>query len=444
MLNKYRQLWAPDGSKPPSLLLSIALFGLSVLLPMLLVFLFTDPEKGILGLGLIGGVIFLTIFFNVKVYAVYVLPLIFLFTPERFIIFLTILFLVSFLAGRLRAGKISIEFPFPVLLFIVAVTGLIGYAKAYDLSVGRYVYMNMLILPMLIFIVFYNLKLSNEATRKMLTIMCIFAAITGYLSLGRYFVVGWTRWIVGWSGANPAAVYFSMITPFALLSFINSKSHTSKVQWWIILLGIFAGIFITQSRAAYLVILISLVYISWKDRRVLKVMTPIIIIGVVAVPTLVLYRLAMLFGVGLFPDWSSIGRVEIWMNSFKLIPHFFPFGMGIDNYEMIYNLTFPKSIIRAMHPHNVYLRWYFEFSFFTTIGLLLIFFLTFKKSFRSIKRMKKDEWTEDDWLLMSINAGFLNALIAAMVDSPFHHLQVAIALWVFIAFQLTILKRKYG
>lgn len=399
------------------------------------------PMATVIGFGIIIFVIWISLLFNVTYYAIFILSTIFLYANQRFILIVCGLFMISFFTGRLQANKITLSIPYPVLFALLLGSGVLGVYKSWDLDMGRYIFQFTLLLPIVIFMIYFNLKPSTKDIKKQLAVICLYAAAIGYISLIRYFLIGWTRLIVGFNTSNPAACFFGMILPFAIVSLIDSKENWEKILYWIVILGIAAGIFVTQSRAVYFTSIISIFYIAWKDRRVLKVMAPVIILGILVVPTLVTYRLLLMFGIGGDTDWSSVGRVQIWINTLFLIPEYFMWGMGIDSFRIIYPLNFPLSIIRAEHPHNVYLRWLFEFGIIGVSAYLLIIVSVFKSAFREIKKIKRDNWSQENRLLMGLNAGFLSALLAATVDSPFHHPQVAIFFWMVIAFQIIIVGR---
>jgi len=440
VIERYRQLWAPDSETLPGALLVWGLLAASIIIPLLLGILVYDPIISLIGLGIIVLFIGIILFFNVTHFAIFVFPLIFIITYHHVILGISILFAISFLAGRLQAGHISIQLAYPIMILVLILSGTIGLTRAYDQDMGRYLFQYNLLLPILVFLVYYNLKPSNKSIVVNLTVICIFAAIIGWISIGRYLSSGWTRAIIGWR-TNPAACFFGMILPFALLSLLYAENNLKKILWWVTLLGIFAGIFVTQSRGIYLTTLLTLLYIYWKDPRVLKVIMPIVVLALFIVPTLILYRLAILFGVGQEVDWSSVGRIQIWVNSIILLPKYYLLGMGIDSFRYVYPINFPMAIVRAEHPHNIYLRWLFEYGMAGVFAYIYILWGVLRRTIKRIILIEKGNWTEDDRLLFGINAGFITSLLFSFVDSPFHHPQVVILLWMYIAFQLILVGR---
>jgi len=150
----------------------------------------------------------------------------------------------------------------------------------------------------------------------------------------------------------------------------------------------------------------------------------------------------MTFGMGSTPDWSSVGRVQIWLNSFELLREYWFLGMGIDSFRDIYPINFPNSIVRANHPHNIYLRWWFEYGLIGISAYLYIIAASFGKAFKRVREMKRENWNSSDRLLLSLHIGFIASLAASMVDSPFHHPQVIILFWMFLVYQNLLVRRS--
>lgn len=346
------------------------------------------------------------------------------------------------MAGRLLAGKINIDFPNPVVLFILFVAAINGAIRGLNHSNSYYMFKMLILLPMVLFIIYYNLKPSNKIIEKNLFLISIYASITGWVSFVNYFLLGQdTRNIIGWYSQNPAACFFGMIMPFALVSVLQEKNKIRKIFLWGILVGIWTGIFVTQSRAIYITTLFTLGYIALKDKRALGVVMPILIAAIVILPSMILYRIMMMFGAGSETDWSSVGRVQIWLNSILLIPDYFWFGMGIDSFRTLYSARFPLIFIRAVHPHNVYLRWLFEFGIFGMVAYIYILIKPLFTSFKRVRKIDNKVWSTQEKLFVSLNAGMITALVASMFDSPFHQPQLSILLWMYVAF-LTLLNSR--
>lgn len=426
---------------PPGKTNAWLLLLVSVTIPLALAMFPYTPVIGWVALGVIGAIVGLSVFFNISKFAVFIFPLAFFLAIDRVILILTILLLISFAAYLLQSGRFSLNIVYPLLLCVIIVTGLNGIARSADPDMARYLYQYTMIIPILVFIVFYNLQPTNSEIRSNLLIICIVAALVGWISLGWYIQSGLPRRIFGWRSQNMAACFFGMVIPHALIALIDTKDITRKLGWLVVFAGILAGIFVTQTRAIIISGLASILYIGWKDRRALKIMMPAILIALVAMPTLIVFRLAMMFGKGVHPDWSSVGRIQIWLNSLQLIPEHFFLGMGIDSFRIVYPTLFPTGFIRAGHPHNNYIRWLLELGVFGMMAFVYIFFSTLRRGLRPIAKVIKGEWGNEERLLLGINAGIIGTLLAAMVDTPLHSPPVVVLFWIFLAYQMILTRR---
>jgi O-antigen ligase len=282
--------------------------------------------------------------------------------------------------------------------------------------------------------VFYNLRPNHREIKTFLAVLTALSSVIGWLSFARYFVVGWTRDIIGWS-SNPAAFFFGLLVPVAMICLLDSRRNLERVFWWCVILGIFAGIFVTQSRAIYLSVFIGIMLLSIKDKRVLRVLAPILLGMFLVAPVLLIYRMAMMFGVTDDVDWSSVGRVQIWLNSMTLIPKYFLTGMGIDSFRTIYSANFPMVFIPAEHPHNYYLKLLFEYGIFGVISFLWLVGGIMKKALNHIYFNRESSFShEHSRILTALTTGVLTILIASMVDAPFHHPRLIILFWLFLSF----------
>jgi O-antigen ligase len=240
---------------------------------------------------------------------------------------------------------------------------------------------------------------------------------------------------------NAGAAALSLFVPFVLVSMIDSAGKRRMWLYLTILLGLIGGVLVSQTRGVLFSIILTVIYIAWRDRRVLKIMIPIFAIGFIALPTLILHRMMMLFGAGTEVDWSSVGRVQIWWNSLRMMPDYFWFGMGFDSFRQIYISRFPIAFIEAVHAHNIILRWIFEYGVFGMIAMVLFISKIWLKAHHSVVVNAEKEWTEDSRLLLIINASILTIIISGMVDCFLTDNRIVLVTWLFMAYQLVLSKR---
>ena len=433
LIGSYKKLWSPErtASIPTSAI--IALFLISVAIPILISLYPVNAMLGMIGIGVMGFIAVMILFFDVYKFALFAFPFMFLVPYHNVTLGMSILLTVSYVSASLQSGRMSISIPHLLPLAIYLLAGFNGMTRAVDQSMGMYLFRFNVLIPAVMFVVFYNLKPSVKEIKTFLAVVMALTSLVGWLSFARYFVVGWTREIIGWS-SNPAAFFLGMLVPVALFSLLDAHRSLEKVFWWIVIMGIFAGIFVTQSRAIYLSVFIGVAFLSFKDRRVFRVVAPIILGIFLIAPVLLIYRMAMMFGVSEEVDWSSVGRVQIWLNSITLIPKYFLTGMGIDSFRHIYPANFPMGFISAEHPHNFYLKMLFEYGIFGLVSFLWLVAGILKPALMRIFSRKRDISDEKDRMIIALTTGVTTALIASMVDAPFHHSRLVILLWIILAF----------
>lgn len=443
LLSSYKRLLTAEQDSRLPLIAILLLMAISIGVPVATGLYSYNSLISFVAISLVALILCLVLFFDLKNFALFVMPLVFLFRNQNPLLVITALLFLSFLAWRLLSGRISFQFPYPTLTVLIILTGFNGVLRAVDPDAGRYYYIYTVLVPLFAFLVFYNLRPSTSEIRSNLTIISIIAAIIGWVSFIKYIHTGIPRVIVTWGLAqqNLGAAFLSMLFPLALISIIDSFGKKSFWFWIWVFFGLLGGIFASQTRAIMFSILFTMIYIGWYDRRALKIMIPIIIAALIVLPTLLIYRMAMLFGIGAEIDWSSIGRIQIWLNSLSLIPQYFWFGMGTDSFLILYPLKFPLAFINASHVHNIYFRWLFDYGVFVMIGFILIIISCWRRGHRAISVIKPSEWNSDTRTLFAINAGILGILLAGFVDAFLTDNRIVLLFWIMLAYQLILSKR---
>ncbi len=417
------------------------LFLMAISIPLAVAYGVYDYRFALAVFIALAGIIGLILFYNVRTFSMVILPLYYLVIIDHVYFALIILLVIAFLAERTNRANFSLEVPHPLLLFILLVAGANGVVRAVDRDMGRYEFEFAYILPIIAFIIFYNLRPTNMGMKIYLSIITAATALIGWISLALWIQTGIPRQVFRWDSQNTAGCFMGMVLPFALLALLDAKSKGSRIMWLVIFWGVFAGILVTQTRAVLVSLFIAIVYISFKDRRILKVILPALLVVGIALPSLIIYRLALLLGLGDTPDWSSVGRVEIWLNSIQYIPKYFLLGMGMDSFRILYSIDFPYSFVSAIHAHNQYLRWLFDIGIFGLAAFLAIIFKTMSKAMRAVKEYLAPEVVEDRRLLLAINGGLISGLAASMVDATLVQTPSALFLWSMLAFQLVTVAR---
>jgi O-antigen ligase len=436
MASWYRKLWIDLLGSPLSYWVVAGIFLFTVGIPATIAVGLYNPWIMIsvfIALAALAGLI---LFFDVRAFGIYILPLTYLVMHEHVTLAVVILFLIAFAASRLAQSHAALDVPYPLILALLLLAGLNGWVRAVDPDMGRVVFVNVILQPIIIYLIFYNIQPNTRDMRSHLMIIALACAVIGWISLAMWAAGGDERTVFRWGSQNPAAVFFGMILPFTILSLVEAEHLSHRLMWVWILLGITAGILVAQTRAVLLSTLVATIYLAMKDRRVYKVMLPVLLLASVAVPGLIAYRLALMFGLGSTPDWSSVGRIQIWSNSVTYIPHYYLTGMGIDSFKALYKTDFPFSFIKAVHPHNIILKWIFDYGILGLSAYIAIIYLPLKRSFRAIGKGSAIAETQEGRLLLALNAGIISAILANMVDATLHNAPLAMLMWTMIVFQL--------
>jgi O-antigen ligase len=441
MLAAYMRLWRWSGSLPPSRLILPLLLGLSIVLPITLSMVFYQPLLTLAALAVIGGLVGTALFYDVRRFLFLLFPFVFLTGLANVGLALALLILVSFLAGMIRADRMWVEISYPVMFLVLGVSLFMGWSQANDKSLARYLIQHSYLVPILIFIVINNLNPDVKLIRANLFVVSVIGAIIGLGTLAMYLRTGVPRIIFQWDSQNLGAAFLGLTLPFPVLALLEAKQAIQRSFWVAIILAIGAGIAVSQTRAILLGSLLAIIYIGWRDRRALKIMLPILLVAAVMAPALIFSRLLMLIGRGPNADWSTVGRIQVWLNSLQLLPHYFLRGMGISNFHGIYMASFPYSFLPAQHPHNLILHYIFEIGVFGMIAYMTIIISCLARGHRAVRLSPVGEEEDATRVLIALNAGVMMLLIAGMADAYLRDPRVSILFWSYLAFQLVLVRQ---
>lgn len=443
VIKGYLQLWNPDGRASLNSFAGWLLLLFVTVFPLTVGLLFYDPKPLLIGLTLIGMVVGSIYFANIRLFLIWVVPFAYLIIRDMSVSILVILSFIAFIVNRISTGKLTIQVPYPVTMAILILFGMYGgLVLAVDSSLGRYAMLHSLFFPMILFIVFYNVKPTIGEIRNFILVACLFTAILSWGTLAQYLLGGDARTVFGWSTVNRMAGFLSLVIPYSMLMVLKTTNIKWRLAWIWIFLGLCSGLLVTQTRAIMLSSFIVMFYLGIKDRRAWQVMSLLVVVAVIFARELFLSRLAMTVGMGEVPDWSSIGRLEIWLNSLQMLPDYYLFGMGIESFRFIYPVTFPNAFLKPEHAHNIYLRWLFEYGLFGTLayGAILIR-TTLKGHFAVMKDRVKGMFEDEAIVLTGINAGIISLLLGGMVDTYIAVPTTATLVWIYVAFQLNISRK---
>jgi O-antigen ligase len=300
-----------------------------------------------------------------------------------------------------------------------------------------------LIVPIFILLANYGLDLSTREIRISLMIFCSVAAIIGGAGFVTWLFTGAYRVMYTWpvGAQNRGAAFLGLFLPHALVSLIDAfRYRKNRLIWLTIFSGLLGGILASQTRSILLTLFPVVFYISRHDRYAMRFLMVILLIALATIPSLLITRMAFFFGQGEV-DWSSVGRIQIWLNSLEMLPKYFWTGMGISSFKQIYSVTYPYAFIKAIHPHNIYLQLIFDYGIFGLIGHLWLFFGGLWIGHKAMKQGLTTGLHDEARTILGLNAGLICILIAGLTDSFLTGLRVAFAFWIIFAYMLVLSRR---
>jgi O-antigen ligase len=229
-------------------------------------------------------------------------------------------------------------------------------------------------------IILYVVAISIRPTRKELYWICMLAVAGGVAAAAVGYVFGIEgsggpgtrgRLVVGEQAANPNGLAASLILPLALATagIVGLRNPLQKLLAVGALALIGVGVFITQSRAGLVAIIVTVLVFVCRVRIRWQVMVPIAVLlaMVVILPDTFFTRAEKMFS---GEDSTGAGRTRIWAAGIKALEHVGIFGAGLSNYEEIYQFSDAFSPgVWEKGSHNTFLGAWVELGI---IGLVLM------------------------------------------------------------------------
>ena len=443
MLEAYKNLWCRrpgfEELEPPVLVL---LF-LSITVPLFLILGLFEPDLALIPLAICGGLAVAVLVFDTTKFLFWLFPVAYFINHYKINNILLVLIVISHILRMLQTGKVQLDIPFPTLFLFLLAAMANGVLNALDPVIGRYTLIVVYLLPLALFFITFNLSPTIHEIKTHLAILSFIAGVTGWISLAIYLGSGSERVVFHWESQNVGASFLGMVFPITLISLIDARTSRDKAFWAFALIGTTAGIISSQTRAVLFSCLIAVLYLALQDKKAMKVFLPILIAALILTPTLLISRFAMMFGRADVADWSSIGRIEIWYNSLKMLPTYLWSGMGCGSYKIIYATRFPDSLILAPHPHNIYLHLIFEWGI---VGMLAFYAIVLNCLIRGHRATKSVviQPGSPARTLFAINAAVILLLVAGLMDSYIKDTMIESLLWMYLAYQLILSRRLRG
>jgi len=447
VLKSYRQLWSLGDTPIVNKITGWLLFLFVVVLPILLGVGIYDKTILFTVVGGLAGCAGVILFFNVRHFATFIFPAIYVIIVHKFQLIMTGLLAVSFLVGMLRDNRISVKIPYLFLLLLVFIVGFWGLFRAIDFSGALDIYRYVIVVPFLTYLIFYNLQLTTEQIRMTIWVVIVLSALVGLLTLGLYFKTGISRIVFAWPNHNRLSGFFGLLIPYALVFFLyQGGEKRTRLMWGGLLACLAIGVMVAQTRAILASTVVTAVYITYMMRswRAFWVFASVLLIALAVAPTLILGRFAemnMASGGG-DADASTMERFQIYLYSFALLPEYWIGGMGLGNFGKIVQARFGFEVPGAQ-PHNIFLYWIFSYGI---VGCLvycsLILTVIIKGHNALIKAIRLNPEKNVLWLTtLGVNGGLVNLMVAGWLDTYIGVPAIAAWFWILMAYQIQLTDR---
>ena len=248
------------------------------------------------------------------------------------------------------------------------------------------------------------------------------------------------------SNANYTGAWLNIVWPFTIAAIFQANNFLKKTTIFSIFLGFSTCIFLTNSRAAWGCLLISLFIVI--GTKILKYLIPLLII----VGTLIYSCIRPIFGIymqnffrSIIPErfWIKfseegyialdgvphITRLNIWESGWNYILSNQIFGSGAGSFPIKF---FAETGVYRGHSHNIFLE--LAISYGLPVALIIFGFIVYLLTKR-ITNLKILDSTEQNKELLFEKAWFaatVSILLANLVDVQYFDLRISISFWILL------------
>lgn len=237
---------------------------------------------------------------------------------------------------------------------------------------------------------------------------------------------------------NAFALFILMVWPLAL--------HVAVQKWNVlksfILTLLLAGLFLTYSRAAYLIFLIQLAVIMWYFRGKIKKSLKFVLFGALIVIVIIAgtqYLRSQTLPTVSFKDritfqtqekgTSIRERWEFWNGAIKLIIQKPLFGSGPFSFAYVYPQVQQSFLTFSDHPHNIFLKIGQEAGIPALFAIVIFFFILARLVKKRFTYLNEEEQNETFFLCVAL----IGALLHSQLDYNFNFLANALLFWFLLA-----------
>lgn len=227
---------------------------------------------------------------------------------------------------------------------------------------------------------------------------------------------------------NYTGAWLNIILPISFAFLIKKESSFRRIISLIFVLLIVLCIVLTNSRSAWIGLLVSTLLFFGK--RSFKWLIPLFIsIGVLILTSIIndQFNLIPLETLNEFKNFQYLDRLDIWTKSIQIIIKNPLFGSGASSFNEIYQNI---SGLNKFHSHNLALDLLISYgipaAFFTILPIMILIF-------DSINRISQIKITSNHLLERALITSLIIIILIHMVDIQYFDGRISIAIWILIA-----------
>lgn len=193
------------------------------------------------------------------------------------------------------------------------------------------------------------------------------------------------------SNPNNFAELLVLAIPLTVALFVTSKCHGGKAFWGICVILNSVALAMTYSRSCWIAIALAvLVTVLVYDK---KLIIPIAIAALVAIPFLPETVTDRILTIGSMSDTSNSSRLYIWAGAMRTVQNVFVSGVGPGpvNFAAYYRPVADVFAVNSAHSHMLYLELIIEFGIFGAMSFFLYLLSCIKRGFVSSAMADKSQ-----------------------------------------------------
>lgn len=223
---------------------------------------------------------------------------------------------------------------------------------------------------------------------------------------------------------------YTILSIFIVFSaFLKANKKTTKFLYLFVFLLQLFNLIACQSRNALIALIIgALLFAILYDKRYL-IITFVFPILIIIIPQT---RIRFL---EIFDPTQNESRIKIWKTALIMIKENFPFGIGYENFQFLYQSYVNKYTdlqvwhsYQAYHPHNIFLKIQSELGVLGSISFILFLLFTLKIFYKLLRS------NCNKILIIGICASFLSFNIMNILDNFYSAPKILITLLLILSF----------